>query len=219
MHKPPNRKILMYEASLCCSPTHTYIPNISEEHENSLPQQHTGIVDSGATRLYIAPNAPHGLLDTSAATIKVGTSNGQVSTSEAKAALHIPQLAEYFPTTGYIMPSFTNTLIGVGPIYDPNCTILFKKQDVTVLSPDGKPILQGWRGNKLPLLWRFAHKPINRSIQNYTTTNQKRSAAHSAYDLPSIEALFRYMHVAEGFPVKSTWLKAIKRETLSHGLD
>ena len=100
VHKPPNKENLIYEASLSCSTTHTYIPKIYKENENSLPQQHTGIVDSGATHLYIAPNAPHGPLDTSADTIKVGTANGQVATSAAKATLTIPQLAAEFPTTG-----------------------------------------------------------------------------------------------------------------------
>ena len=135
----------MYEASLSCSPTQTYMPKIYEENENILPQQHTGIVDSGATHLYIDPNAPYGPLDTSAATIKVGTSNGKFATSAAKDTLPIPQLAADFPTTGYIMPAFTKTLIGVGPFFDVNCTVVFKKKDVTVLSPYGKPILQGWR--------------------------------------------------------------------------
>ena len=43
------------------------------------------------------------------------------------------------------MPFFTNTLVGVGPIYDEDCTIVFTKQDVTVFSPGGKLILTGWR--------------------------------------------------------------------------
>ena len=201
----------MYESGLSCSPNQTYMPTIYEENENSLPQQHTGIVYSGATHLYSASNAPHGPLDTSAAAIKLGTANKQVATSVGKATLPIPQLTADFPTTGYIMPDFTNTLIGVGPICDTNCAVVFKKKDVTVLSPEVKPILQGWREKKLPRLWRFALKPNNRSIQNYTTTNQKSTSAHSAYDLPSIEALVRYMHAAAGFPVKSTWLKAIKK--------
>ena len=34
--------------------------------------------------------------------------------------------------------------------------------------------------------------------------------AYSAYDLPSVEALVRYFHAAAGYPVKNTWLKAIK---------
>ena len=66
----------MYEASLICSPTRTTY--ISEEKEHSLPPDQTGFVDSGATHLYIAPNAPHGPPDTSASRIRVGTANGQV---------------------------------------------------------------------------------------------------------------------------------------------
>ena len=32
----------------------------------------------------------------------------------------------------------------------------------------------------------------------------------SAYDLPSVEALVRFFHAAAGYPVKATWLEAIK---------
>ena len=35
-------------------------------------------------------------------------------------------------------------------------------------------------------------------------------AAFSAYDLPSVAALVRYFHAVAGYPVKDTWLKAIK---------
>ena len=34
-------------------------------------------------------------------------------------------------------------------------------------------------------------------------------AAYSAYNLPSAGALIRYFHTAAGYPVRSTWLKAI----------
>ena len=87
------------KSSLSCSNNQTYIPTLYEEKENILSQQHTGILDSGATHLYIAPNAPHVPLDTSAATFKVGIANGKVATSAAKATIHIPQLAVDFPTT------------------------------------------------------------------------------------------------------------------------
>ena len=180
------------------------MPTKNENQENILPQQHTGIVDSGATHLYIAPTTLHRPPATSAATIKVGTANGKVETSVEKANLPIPKLAEDFHTTGYIMPSFTNTLIGVGPIYDANCTVIFKKKDVTVLSTGCKKILTGWREKKLPRLWRFALKPNNNIITDYTTNSQKNPAAHSAYNLPSIESLVQYMHAAVGLPVKST---------------
>jgi hypothetical protein len=35
-------------------------------------------------------------------------------------------------------------------------------------------------------------------------------AALNAHDLPSVLALVHYLHAAAGFPVKSTWLAAIK---------
>ena len=114
------------------------------------------------------------------------------------------------------MPYFTNTLIGVGPIYDANCTVVFKKKDVTLLSSEVKTILTGWRKKKLPRLWRFTLKKNNNLITDYTTTNQTTPAEHSAYDLPIIESLVRYMHASSGFPVKSTWSKQPKRETLRH---
>ena len=34
--------------------------------------------------------------------------------------------------------------------------------------------------------------------------------AYSAYDLPSVEALVRYFRAAAGYPIKDTWLKAIR---------
>ena len=118
-----------------------------------------GIVDSGATRIYIAPNAPYKKMDTNGKQIRVSTSNGQVENSTDIATIPIPQVNAYFPKKGYIMSTFKNTLIGVGPICDANCTVVFKKEYVTVLSPGGEPILQGWREDKLPRLWRFFLSP------------------------------------------------------------
>ena len=94
-----------------------------------------------------------------------------------------------------------------------------KKQDVTVISPEGKPILQGWIEKKLPRLWHFALKPNERGEQRYTTTNQKGPEAHSVYDLPSVEALVRYMHATSGFPVSLHGLKKLNMVNLTHGQD
>ena len=159
----------MYEASLSCSPTTKLY--VSNRKDNHVPPDKTGIVESGATHMYIAPNAPYGEMNTTEKQIRVGTANGQVASSIATATLPIPQLNADFPTKGYIMPTFTNTLIGVGPICDANCTVVFRKEDVTVLSPQGKPILQGWRENKLPRLWQFALSPDERKEKIYTTTS------------------------------------------------
>ena len=46
---------------------------------------------------------------------------------------------------------------------------------------------------------------------HHATKIQTTLSAYSAYNLPSVEALVRYMHVASRFPVNSTWLGAIKK--------
>ena len=51
--------------------------------------------------------------------------------------------------------------------------------------------------------WRF--KPA----KNSTNANKTTLEAYIAYDLPSVEALIRYFYPAAGYPVHSTWLKAI----------
>ena len=105
--------------------------------------------------------------------IRGGTANGQVASSTATATLPITKLNADFPTKGYIMPTFTNKLIGVGHICDANYTLVFREEDVTVLSPQGKPIIQGWREDKLSRLWRFALSPDERKEKLYTTTSHK----------------------------------------------
>ena len=209
VHKNPSTDTIMYEASLSCSPM---------QQENIPLKHHTGIVDSGAAHLYIAPSTPYGHPDTTATPITVGTANGKMVKSAATATLSIPQLLADFPTTRYIMPSFTNKLIGVGPICDADCKVLFTKKDVLVISLEGKTILTGWREKNLPKLQRFALKP-NGKVKIDTTTNLITPAAQNAYDLPSLEALVRYMHAAAGFPVKSTWIKAIKKGKFPYGQD
>ena len=78
------------------------------------------------------------------------------------------------------------------------------------MSPDGNTIIQGWREKKLPRLWRFDLRPDEKEDKKYTTTSHKGPEAHSVYDLPSVEALVRYMHATAGFLVKPTWTKEIK---------
>ena len=66
-----------------------YIPTTDAQQEHILHQQDTGVVDSGESHLYTASSASHGPADTSAATISVGTANGQVKNSSAKYTLPI----------------------------------------------------------------------------------------------------------------------------------
>ena len=133
----------MYEASLRFNTTLSYLP--TPFAPRILPQTDMGIVDSGTTHLYITPSATNGSPNTSASKIVVGTANGQVESSSAKDKLPILQLESDFPTIGYTMTSFTNMLVGVGPICDTDCTVVFTKQDITVFLPGVNAILTGWR--------------------------------------------------------------------------
>ena len=83
---------------------------------------------------------------------------------------------------------------------------------MTVFSPGGKPILTGWRENEMLKLWRFALRPDKEFLLHQTTESKQTTIlAYSAYDLPSVESLVRYMHATSGFLVKSNWLREIKR--------
>ena len=83
IHRYTLKEPLLYEASLSYSPTLTYISTPYSPQGQILPQQDTGIVDSGATHPHIDPSTPHDITGTSAATISVGTENGQVEKSSS----------------------------------------------------------------------------------------------------------------------------------------
>ena len=102
----PNKEKLKYEASLSCSPTNK--AHVADKTPlKHLPPEQTGILDSGATHIYIAPNTPYEKIDATKKNIRVGTANGQVANSTAMAKLPIPKLKSDFPKKGCIMPTFT----------------------------------------------------------------------------------------------------------------
>jgi hypothetical protein len=54
---------------------------------------------------------------------------------------------------------------------------------------------------------------MTRTVATVATLKQARKClrqANSVYDLPSTEQAIKWMHAVCGYPVKSTWLKAIK---------
>ena len=106
------------------------------------------------------------------------------------------------------MPNFHQFFMGIGPLCDHGCCVLFEKTYVTVFFKDGTIILRGWRETSGANLWRLSLQPE----YHPALPPEWRSGptALNAHDLPSVGALVRYLHAATGFPVKSTWLAAIK---------
>ena len=92
----------------------------------------TGIFDYVATDIYFAADAPIVNVNFSAPTIKVGTATGQTQQSTGTGGLNLTQLPSGLPITGHIMLGFRHTLIGVGPLYNSNCTVTFTREAVIV---------------------------------------------------------------------------------------
>ncbi len=87
---------------------------------------------------------------------------------------------------------------------------VFKEEDV-LITCKGKPIficMQDGRGRyQIPLMQqRGQWQPRRPSKQARKALQQ----ANSVYDLPSTEQAIKWMHAICGYPVKLTWLKAIK---------
>jgi hypothetical protein len=110
------------------------------------------------------------------------------------------------------MPSFKHTLFGVGPLCDKGCRVLFEAESITIFNKtDDSILLQGWCEPTGAKLWRFSLLPDDNTFHHIPPpVHCITPAALSATDLPSVGALVHYLHAAAGFPVKSTWLAAIK---------
>ena len=114
------------------------------------------------------------------------------------------------------MPTFQHNLLGIGKLCDHGCKVLFDSNAVTVFSKNNKDILlKGWRDTTSAKLWRLSLRPEDNPISSIHPSAPTPPAALYAHDLPSDGALVRYLHTAAGFPVKSTWLAAIKDGNLS----
>ena len=95
------------------------------------------------------------------------------------------------------MTGILHTLIGVGLLRDAECTVTFTHAAVIVRDARGIPVLTGWRKHYGPRLWRIALQPDEENLPKMPNTAHRTTLeAHSAYEIPSVEALIRYFHAA-----------------------
>ena len=80
-----------------------------------------------------------------------GTVGGPPHRSSATVNVDLPLLV----TTGYIMPNLNHNMMGIGPLYDHGCRVLFEKTKVTIFSKDNTELLCGWHETPGSKLWRF----------------------------------------------------------------
>jgi hypothetical protein len=108
--------------------------------------------------------------------------------------------------------------MSVGKTSDDGTVLVFTKEGVNVFKEEdvlitckGEPILIGIQDNQgqyqIPLMQQQGHwQPQHPSKQARKALRQ----ANSIYDLPSTKQAIKWMHAVCGYPVKLTWLKAIK---------
>ena len=141
-----------------------YYYALTTEHASNpppLPISDTGIADSGASGFFFAPDAPASNQNHHAPTIGVQLANRVSERSIASATLASIPLLPLAAMQGHVMPSFTSSLIGLGPFVDMGCTVTFTATGVSVIHPDGHSLLEGWREQSGARFWRFPLQPNN----------------------------------------------------------
>ena len=108
--------------------------------------------------------------------------------------------------------------MSVGKTADDGNVSVFTKEEVKVYKEEdilitckGEPILVGRRDERgryrIPLVQQrgqWKPKIPTKASKKYL------QQANSVYDLPSTEEAVKWLHATCGYPVKSTWIKAIK---------
>ena len=140
--------------------------------------------------------------------------------------LAIPGIPSRHARTGHIIPRFTNNLLSLGKLCNANCTAYIDKHKLEVHNKEGNKILHGTCDSAGPRLWRVdiavqpdptpTAPPPTPILRTETITTPKPPCSATklhvqTLDLPNTPALIAYLHATAGYPVKQTWLDAIKR--------
>ena len=175
--------------------------------------------DSGADGHYLneADRQSAGLPIIRPSTKRVGVANGGTSVGKHATTLPFTHLS---PTASAAdsFEDFPTSLMSVGKTADDGTVSIFTKDGVTIhketdvlITCHGKPLLIGVRDEqgryRIPLIQHC------RQWQPRTPSKKARTAlsqANSVYDLPSTEQAIKWMHAVCGYPVRSTWLKAVQ---------
>jgi hypothetical protein len=131
----------------------------------------------------------------------------------------------------HITPSITkNLLLSAGKFATANYITIFDKEEVniydmndTIFTVTRGAILHEWWDAatklwRIPLVNVVRNNNTNTVIMNQPPTKflpappPPTDTIHNVYELKTQPELVRYYHVAEGFPTKPTWVKAIRNK-------
>eukprot|EP00804_Cyclotella_cryptica_P009708 CCRYP_011254-RA/>CCRYP_011254-RA protein AED:0.28 eAED:0.25 QI:0/-1/0/1/-1/1/1/0/682 len=117
-------------------------------------------------------------------------------------------------------PGISNNLLAASELVDAGCEIFFHSTGCEV-THKGKIILRGWR-DPTTRLWRVSLIPdgVNTIFPPYSTIDdlyktpdniQALSAYQPIYECTNTNQLINFYHATMGYPVVSTWCKAIDK--------
>jgi len=179
--------------------TYKWIRRIARRRENKL------IIDSGATSHFITEDF-HLPME--------GASNKEVflpNNATLRTSWRTKLPFDTLTTTAReadVLPGLKRSLLSVSKMSDEGYTTIFHpgEEGVTIhkkgtfnITTSEPPVLKGEKEN-MAKLWTISA----------TDNSKKREEVNNVYSLPSIPQTIRYLHAAAGFPVKETWLDAIK---------
>ncbi|KAL7503222.1 hypothetical protein ACHAXN_001038 [Cyclotella atomus] len=175
--------------------------------------------DSGADGNYVSERdrAAVGLPILSESTKRVGTANGGVSQAKHVTKLPFDQLSDKARAAD-TFTDFPNSLMSVGKTSDDGTILIFTMDGVTVhkeedvlITCKGMPILVSVHDEhgryRIPLMQQKGRWTPRQPKKQVT---EKLRQANSVYDLPSVEQAIKWVHALCGYPIKSTWIKAVK---------
>ena len=165
------------------------------------------VLDSGATSHFV--RASDNLPALGPSNKIVGLPNGAKIEATHTARLPFNALTNTAREAHVLPALISHSLISVPKLADEGYTtvfldgqkgvVVYKANDI-VFTARTKPVLQGWRD--LSGLWKINDSQQANPAATHTINN--------VYDLPSTATAIRFLHAAAGFPVKSTWIAAVK---------
>ena len=166
------------------------------------------VVDSGATSHFV--RVSDNLPQIGPSSKIVNLPNGTTIQALHRARLPFNKLSDR-AREAHVLPDLkAHSLISVPKLSDEGYITLFmdgqkgvvvyRANDIT-FTVTNEPVLQGCRD--ISGLWKI-------TSSKHETGSAKQQLNKNVYDLPSTEAAIRILHAAAGFPVKATWITAIK---------
>ena len=185
----------------------------------------TGIFDTGATLGVATEKAKKALIPTGE-NFKKCFSMPMVDTAADTDKMNMDHKMRDPATEMHVVPGVQAIVVSESKMADSGYVTILDKNYVkiydgntTKVSTDQEPLLQGYRCKQtglwhIPLTDKVSNENIDTNLVYLPIIGE---AIENCFELPSLGKKITYYHAECGYSMQSTWIKAIKKETLPHG--